>query len=487
MTTEYSHYGDPNSPPTFTNLLPVDADEDTYVDVTFRINDLQDNIDLDTLDIILTFDPFGILGGPTVYQAMINGVWQSGYNGTITDIGLGYDVSMDVHPLFAVGEWQCDLYVEDDVGESAVATWDWGVVLRPALIGVRAIARRVIELEFDLPVKVRLASKLLIPPADRYTPVDWEGDGGAADDAANPANYVLARASQGNLIGQGEAVDIFAVYAEEAHGSSYESGGVIYSTVMEVTVDYQMTPRADYEITIYNLTYDGPIIREATTGFIGFVVSQVARNTLTFFGSLAEHHRRMDREGTEDLVTFLAIWQEVMDRILEDVDAFFWELCDIDKMRAEFLDNLLYDLGNPFAGMFDLTTNQKRKLAATLVGMYREKGTCEGIVNAVRFFVGVELSGCTDSWGTHWRLSTGTAAAPIPGAGGPYTLSDGPSSSPNPGSATPCYLAPSTSSDIWSFRVISTVALTQDERDKIEAVAEYMKPAATHYLGAIEP
>lgn len=484
MTIVYSHYGAPNSPPVIEDMLPIEVDEDFDVDVSFTISDLQDNVDLTTLDVSLTFDP---LGTPVIYQVIISGIWQSGYSGTIVTNGAGYDVVIDTHPNFAVGDWQCDVYVEDTIDASATGQWDWGVVLRPRLIGVRSVARRVIELEFNLPVQVRSVSKLLIQPENRYTPVDWVGLGGNAGDAANPANYSFARASQGNLVGPGEAVELVSIYAEEAVAYGYESSGVVYSTHIEVTVDYQMTPRSDYEATIENLTYDGPIMNSSTEGFIGYVVSQVARNTLTFYGSLSMHHRRQDRAGTGDLLTFLSIWQEVMDRVLEDVDAFFWEMCDIDRMRPEFLDNLLYDLGNPFAGMFDLTTNQKRKLASSLVQMYREKGTCRGIVNAVRFFVGVSLTGCTDSWRTSWRLATGTAVVPISGNGGPYTLSEGTSAVPVPGSATPCYLAPSTEIDIWSFRVISPITLTQDQRDKIEAVAEYMKPAATHYLGAIEP
>ena len=50
-------------------------------------------------------------------------------------------------------------------------------------------------------------------------------------------------------------------------------------------------------------------------------------------------------------------------------------------------------IGNPFP--FDLDELGKRRLAAVLVEMYRQKGTAVGIRNAVRFFLGIDIAAIT--------------------------------------------------------------------------------------------
>ena len=71
-------------------------------------------------------------------------------------------------------------------------------------------------------------------------------------------------------------------------------------------------------------------------------------------------------------VRFIACMQEVTDLLLSDVDR-FTDVFDLERAPAPFLDLILADLGNPFP--FDLDELGKRKLAASLVRMYRQKGT----------------------------------------------------------------------------------------------------------------
>jgi phage tail-like protein len=352
----------------------------------------------------------------------------------------------------------------------------------PAVLSARAVARRTLELELSELTVVREKSLLVEDPADRYTPVTWPGETWAA---ANPENYVITRPEGGNLDGAGEAVDLVATHAEEAEGywseATFNGTTYIVATRVWVHTDFQHTPRADYHVVVSNIRSQpaGPPIEddEDEADWAGYIVSQVQRNSLVMYDSLPRVVRRLDEEGTGDLLKFLSCLQEVWERVLEDTDAFFAELCEIDRMRPEFLDALLYDLGDPLGHLFDLTTNEKRKLAAVLVQMYREKGTCEGVVNVVRFFTGIQLSGCTRALEGNWRLHGGSYPTTLVPPGGPYKL------------GTNTILGPGTAEELWSFWLLYPTpgSLTADELAKIAAIVDYMKPAGTHYLGVKAP
>ncbi len=149
-------------------------------------------------------------------------------------------------------------------------------------------------------------------------------------------------------------------------------------------------------------------------------------------------------------------------------------MCEIDRSRSEFLDAILFDLGDPLGYLFELTINEKRKLIALLVQIYREKGTCEGIVNAVRFFLGIELAGCSRAWADAWQLDTGAYPAPT---------------GPNFELGVDTVLGPGTGEELWSFWVqyAAPGILTTDQLDKISKIVDYMKPAGTVYLGVKAP
>src|SRR5690606_30992264 len=97
--------------------------------------------------------------------------------------------------------------------------------------------------------------------------------------------------------------------------------------------------------------------------------------------------RQLDETG--DLENFMAVLQDVLELLLGEVDR-FPDILDPDLAPEPFLDLMLEDLGNPFA--FDLTELQKRRLIAVLVQIYRQKGTAAGIRNAIRFFLGVDVT-----------------------------------------------------------------------------------------------
>jgi hypothetical protein len=118
------------------------------------------------------------------------------------------------------------------------------------------------------------------------------------------------------------------------------------------------------------------------------------------------------------------------------------------------------DLGNPFD--FDLEEIDKRRLLRVLVQVYREKGTIPGIVNVVRFFLGLTITIRNSIGHDKWVLGTSALGVDT-------------------------VLGPSSGWDRRGFHIVSLIALTAEQRTRVLALATYMKPAGTHILGLLEP
>jgi phage tail-like protein len=164
---------------------------------------------------------------------------------------------------------------------------------------------------------------------------------------------------------------------------------------------------------------------------------------------------------TDELRLFLGCLQDSVNLILHLVDKWA-EILDPDFAPEPFLDAMLLDLGNPFT--FDLpTVDTKRKLAKLLVRIYALKGTAPGIIDVVRFFVGVEIT-IEIFNGLGWRL-------------GYDKLSGVEVAKPNPAIIGPSGKA------LYSFRVNTAVVLTETQRQQITTIATYMKGAQEHLVG----
>jgi phage tail-like protein len=353
----------------------------------------------------------------------------------------------------------------------------------PQLQSARACARRKIELTFDSNIQLRGITQLPVQITDRYTPVDWVGAGGNASDAFNPANYVITRPSGGDLDGPAEAVDLTVIAVEEPETGVSTLGPFYIASQVILIVDFDQTARSDYRVEVSNVVGGGFVIDPAhdTADFEGYVVSQVIRNSLHLFDKIPAFIQRMDQEGTGELELFCTAFQEVFDRVTEDIDAYFNELSTIEYMRSEWLDGLLYDLGDQFSEIFNLTSSEKRKLARSLVEMYKLKGTCVGIVNVIDYFLGITILGCRGGWDDCWELADGAYPAPV---GGNF-LSEGIYPAQSGGDV---YLGP-VGSEIWSFWLLHAApgALTADELAKIAAIVDLWKPAYSHYMGVTTP
>lgn len=281
-----------------------------------------------------------------------------------------------------------------------------------------------------------------------------------------------------------------------------------------------------------------PITITLTAPSLGFP----AERSFDLWRMLPEFNRREDDEGTGDLRRFISCLQEIVNLQLYEVD--HWtDILDRDKAAERYLDAMLLDLGNPFA--FDLTEIEKRRLLRVLVSIYRQKGTARGIINVIRFFLGIVVEILcyldVETWelGTPFfelipdeviddgtdgqiiastrRFLSATAAFTPRSEGGVIRVTSGvvgnngdhrvtayvsPTeveigdstalSDEGPGltwqeRGMPSTLGPGLSWGRYAFEIISPVVLTDEQRKRIVDLATYMKPAHTHLNRIVEP
>jgi len=129
MTILYSHYGLPNTPPYIYDVDPTGMYEQPDDYVSFKTADDRGSVLANSINLTLVFDP----GGPseTSYDAIVDGVFQVGYSGSITANGSnGFDVLVLVHPDFADGMWEAQVSIEDDEGLTSSGWWQFRVAIR---------------------------------------------------------------------------------------------------------------------------------------------------------------------------------------------------------------------------------------------------------------------------------------------------------------------------------------------------------------------
>ena len=281
----------------------------------------------------------------------------------------------------------------------------------PALVSAGAIAPREVVLSFNEPMAVPDPATLVFVPLDA------------------PAAPVKAEATW-------------------AQGSA-----------LTVQLDTELTPGATYRVTttgVADLAGNPVQPPHDTATFKGARPPTRPGRSFDLWSMLPKHNRREDATG--DLRRFISCLQEVTDLLLSDVDRFS-DIFDLERAPAPFLDLILADLGNPFP--FDLDDLGKRKLAASLVRMYHQKGTAAGIVNAVRFFLGIEV--VIDAY----HLTTLVLGESELGVD--------------------WVLGPSDRRSLYTFDLVVTRALANKEQDMIRQIAGWMKPAHTHLGNLREP
>ena len=282
----------------------------------------------------------------------------------------------------------------------------------PRLVAAQAIAPKVVRVAFDEPVVVPAGSGFTVAP--RGVP-------------AVPVRVVA---------------------------TSVEDSLVLLS------LDTEMTPDVEHEVSALGVTDAsgnvvlGPYDRAR---FTGFRPARPPTRRFDLWRMLPKHNRRDDQTG--DLLRFISCLQEVTDLLLADADR-WQDIFDFERSPEGFVDLILRDLGNPFP--FDLDALGKRRLASVLVEMYRQKGTAKGIRNAIRFFLGIDISAITP-------LNADTMFLGESLLGVDWTL------------------GPSDRFARYAFNVEVARLLTDRERRQLRAIVEYLKPAHTHFVDLVEP
>ena len=229
---------------------------------------------------------------------------------------------------------------------------------------------------------------------------------------------------------------------------------------VRVTVDTELTPDVRYQVTVTGVEDEkenAVVVPDDVAVFSGYRSPRPAGRRFDLWSMLPRHNRRDDVTG--DLRRFIACLQEALDLLLAEGDR-FGDVFDIERAPEGFLDLILHDLGNPFP--FDLDELDKRRLASVLVEMYRQKGTAIGIENAIRFFLGIDITAITPFNGT--TLVLGESELGVDWE-----------------------LGPSDQFARYAFDVEVDIPLSTTERSQIRAIVDYLKPAHTHFVDLVEP
>lgn len=140
----------------------------------------------------------------------------------------------------------------------------------------------------------------------------------------------------------------------------------------------------------------------------------------------------------------------------------FPTLMDPQRCQSNFLDALLYQYGNPFELDEGIDDNTKRRLISTLFTLYSLKGTCFGIIGAVRIIYGINVTECVEPNIQCWVLGESELDFDT-------------------------FLCPTSAAERRSFRIMVDITLTDKQLDQITCIVDWMKPANTHFEGIIQP
>lgn len=234
---------------------------------------------------------------------------------------------------------------------------------------------------------------------------------------------------------------------------------VVSEFEVDLVLDIPMTQGATYEVVVVNVEDlpGNPIAAPFNRfSFIGYECPVPEGRRFELWRMVADMDRR--RDETRDLYKFLSVLQEPTNLLLCDIDRWV-DILDVDFAEERYVDHMLITLGNPFE--FDLDLVDKRRLVRSLIRVYQQKGTAIGIINVIRFFLGLEVT--IEAYNNDgWILGESELGLDT-------------------------YLLSSEAFAKYSFVVVSPVTLTDEQRSRIDELVEYMKPAHTHHIMTVEP
>ena len=345
--------------PTLSNRDPEPSETDTPVNQTI------------SLDIIEVGAGAVELGSVRVYVggvlAFDGGTFQAGFTGPESSHSNPQaDVlRVRIDPLapFAGGEVvsvlvQANIIASPELSLSESYSFTTEDIVNPQLVSAAATDLRKLRVVFD---ETMLAASSA-------------GDG----DALNPASWLLELA-EGDAQTRLPAVTAEVASVEDVDGVSFD-----------LTPDIDLTPDATYQLTavrIRDIAGNETLPPNDAQSFVAFRPQQDPDREFDLWEMIPQMNR--DEDETGDLEKLIRAIQEPLELLLYEIDR-FGDILDPLTAPEPFVDAMLYDLGNPFT--FDLSLADKRRLVEVLVPIYKLKGTDPGIINAIRFFMGIEVT-----------------------------------------------------------------------------------------------
>lgn len=159
-----------------------------------------------------------------------------------------------------------------------------------------------------------------------------------------------------------------------------------------------------------------------------------------------------------DTLKFVEIFEGVFCQIQNDIGN-LGRIIDVDETDEQYVDMLIRNLG--FDLNVQLSLDKKRKLTKVVIQAYKQKGTCIGIENVIRQFTGVDVTCFPFTAG--WVLDVSELAVDT------YL---------NP--------APENAAGFYTFDVLVSVLLSQEQRRIILDLIELIKPAHSHFRQLVE-
>lgn len=230
---------------------------------------------------------------------------------------------------------------------------------------------------------------------------------------------------------------------------------------VKLTLDQALSPDRPYQLVAHNVADAADPANLAPEMAVGFTAEKLGKTnprSFSLYDFIPSYNKKLDVSGDNE--RFVRIFDEVTQLILADTDAF--ELIyDLDKAPLEFVDALLFHLGNPYT--FLTTEAEKRKTLATLVQTYKVSGTDKAIEDAILQILGIPM--------TVFPLNRPTIS---------WILGDS-----ELGIDT--ILGTSDLRLRYSFEIISPVALSGNQRSIVAQIANTWRTAHTHFVRLIEP
>lgn len=267
-----------------------------------------------------------------------------------------------------------------------------------------------------------------------------------------------------------EALDAATAEAPASYALSLVSGApavtpvvtaasIVAPGVVVLTLDRWQTPRAVYRVTVTAVQdAHGNVIAAPwnIAEWTGFELPRRPGRRFDLFEHWTgtPHHE----DPTGDLQKWKGVWQELVDHLLFELDDYPARVLDPDTAEEVYVDQMLRDLGNPFGIALSLV--DKRRLIRVLIPLLRQRGTAEGIENAVRTLLGLDITVTPVISG----LGLGYAKASVD-----FTLMSG---------ALGMKL---------SYDVTSGAALTAADRAAIRRIAKIMQRGVCHLRRFNEP